>query len=220
MAEMDSDSPRAAPGSVIVFAHGAIVNGWEMGLLRRRMRRLGYGVRQFYWQSMRVGLNENVARLGKFIGQTEAETVHVVGHSMGGVLARLLFERLPDPRPGRLVAIGSPLVDCWVGRRYLRWHEKIGARCIGRSVHDHISAEIDPVWRGARDFGVLAGTWPLGAGNLFYDLPAPSDGVVLVEETRLRGITDHVESRLNHFGMLYSQRCAGAIARFLARGRF
>jgi pimeloyl-ACP methyl ester carboxylesterase len=168
---------------------------------------------------MFVGLDENVERLGKFIAQTEAETVHVVGHSMGGVLTRRLFERSPDSRPGRLIAIGSPLVDCWVGRRFLRLHGTVGSWCVGRSVHDYISGSIDPVWRGTREFGVLAGTWPLGVGSLFHDLPGPSDGVVLLEETRLQGITDHATFRLNHFGMLFSRRCTAAIARFLETGQ-
>ena len=220
MADRELVLPRAASGTVIIFAHGAIVNGLEMGLLRRRMKRLGYGVRQFHWHSMLVGLDENVEQLGKFVAQTEAETVHVVGHSMGGVLARLLFERAPDPRPGRLIAIGSPLLDCWVGRRFLRLHGTIGARCVGRAVHDYLSGSIDPVWHGTRAFGVLAGTWPFGVGSLFQDLPKPSDGVVLLEETRLQGIADHAQFRLNHFGMLFSRRCAAAIARFLEMGKF
>jgi pimeloyl-ACP methyl ester carboxylesterase len=220
MTDWDIDLPRAAPGSAIVLAHGAIVNGWEMALLRGRLRRLGYVVRQFHWQSMRVGLEENMERFGKFIEETDADTVHVVGHSMGGVLGRLLFEHAPDPRPGRLIAIGSPLIDCWVARRFLRLHGTIGGWCVGRSVREYMARPVDPVWRGARDFGVLAGTWPLGVGSLFRDLPAPSDGVVLLEETRLGGITDHATFRLNHFGMLASRRCVASITRFLAVGRF
>ena len=220
MPEPDIESLRPAPGTVIVFVHGAIVNGWEMALLRRRLARLGYGVRALAWPSFRGGLDDNIERLGRFIAGTEADTVHVVGHSMGGVLARLLFERAPDPRPGRLVAIGSPLVDCWIGRRFQRLHGPIGSWCVGRTVREYIARPIGSAWRGAREFGVLAGTFPFGVGNLFHDLPAPSDGTVLLEETRLAGITAHATFRLNHFGMLFSGNCALAIARFLARGTF
>jgi len=209
-----------APGTVIVFVHGAIVNGHEMFLLRRRLKRLGYGVRQFHWHSITAGLEDNLTRLSHFIAQTEADTLHVVGHSMGGVLVRLLFERAPDARPGRIVAIGSPLIDCWVGRRFEALHPKIGPLLASRSVHDYLAAPIDPVWRGKREFGVLAGTYPFGIGAIFHDLPAPSDGVVLLGETQLQGIKDHVTVRLNHFGMLFSRRCAAAMARFLATGRF
>jgi pimeloyl-ACP methyl ester carboxylesterase len=211
--------PVSVPTS-IVFVHGAVVNGWEMGLLRYRLGQLGYRVRQFGYQSMLKGLDYNVCRLQDFIRETEGDVLHVVGHSMGGVLTRLAFERAPDPRPGRLIAIGSPLRDCWVGRRINRFHRHLGRYIVGRTVYDHISRPHDSVWHGARDFGVLAGTYPFGIGAIFQSHPRPSDGVVLLHETCLEGIRDQVTFRLNHFGMLLSKRCCAQIASFLACGSF
>ena len=68
--------------------------------------------------------------------------------------------------------------------------------------------------------GVLAGTYRFGIGAIFSSLPRPSDGVVLLDETRLQGVRDHVTFRLNHFGMLFSKRCCAQVARFLATGTF
>jgi pimeloyl-ACP methyl ester carboxylesterase len=169
---------------------------------------------------MMKGLDDNARRLGEFLQETEGDVLHVIGHSMGGVLIRRLFEQKPDPRPGRLIAIGSPLLDCWVGRRISRLHRRIGRVLIGRTVADHISRPSDPVWHGARDFGVLAGTYRFGIGAIFKSLPRPSDGVVLLGETRLEGIRDHTTIRLNHFGMLFSRRCCAQMACFLATGAF
>ncbi len=211
--------PQASTRSTVVFVHGAVVNGWEMIFLRRRMKQLGYRVRQFRYYSMRNGLDENVSRLKVFLDETEGDVVHVVGHSMGGVLTRQLFEQAPDPRPGRLIAIGSPLLDCWIGHRVSGLHDK-GHCLLGRTVHDHIRRTSDPVWRGTREFGVIAGTYPFGIGCIFPDLPNPSDGVVLLAETQLQGLHDHVTYRLNHFGMLLSRRCTMQIAKFLATGAF
>jgi len=191
-----------------------------MALLRRRLRQLGYRVRQFRYRSMMKGLDDNARRLSEFLRETEGDVLHVVGHSMGGVLIRQVFEQYPDPRPGRLIVIGSPLLDCWVGRRFYRMHPWLGRLMIGKTVADHISRSTDPVWHGARDFGVLAGTYRFGIGALFKSLPRPSDGVVLLDETRLQGIRDHATIRLNHFGMLFSKRCCVQIARFLATGTF
>jgi pimeloyl-ACP methyl ester carboxylesterase len=205
--------------TAIVLVHGAVVNGWEMALLRRRLRRLGARVHQFQYRSMRIGLKENVQLLRRFIHATEGDVVHVVGHSMGGVLLRNAFEEHPDPRPGRLIAVGSPLLDCWVGHRVKALHGRAHF-LVGKTVHDHIRQKPDPVWRGARDFGVVAGTYPFGIGRLFPGLPQPSDGVVLLEETRLRGIAGHVTYRINHFGLIASRRCFAQIAQFLATGAF
>jgi pimeloyl-ACP methyl ester carboxylesterase len=213
-------SPPPPARATVVFVHGAIVRGWEMALLRRRLRQLGYRVRQFRYRSMMKGLDDNARRLSTFLQETDGDVLHVIGHSMGGVLVRQVFERQPDPRLGRLIAIGSPLLDCWVGRRISRMHRWIGPCLVGRTVADHISRPSDPVWRGSRDFGVLAGTYRFGIGAIFSSLPRPSDGVVLLAETRLQGIRDHVTFRLNHFGMLFSTRCCTQVACFLATGAF
>ncbi len=212
--------PSVDVQTTVVFVHGAIVNGWEMALLRHRCRQLGYRTRQFHYHSMLNGLDENVRSLKAFLSETEGKVLHVVGHSMGGVLTRHVFEKMPDPRPGRLIAIGSPFLDCWVAHRYARAKSYIGLELTGRTVKDHIKGPIDPFWRGTRDFGVIAGTYPLGAGTIFHDLPKINDGVVLWDETRLHSITDHVTYRINHFGLLLSKRCTAQVARFLATGVF
>lgn len=211
---------RPIPKTTIVFVHGAIVNGWEMTLLRHRLRQLGYNVRQFHYHSILHGLETNVVRLRKFLDGTEGDVVHVVAHSMGGVLTRHVFEQMPDPRPGRLIAIGSPFLDCWIGHRIARTFRPLGRYWIGRTVYDHNRGKRDATWRGSRELGVIAGTYPFGIGAVFRDLPRPSDGVVLWDETRLQGVRDHVTYRLNHFGMLLSKRCAMQVARFLATGAF
>jgi pimeloyl-ACP methyl ester carboxylesterase len=197
-----------------------VVNGEEMYLLRHRLEQLGYQTRQFKYQSMLIRLDHNVDRLAEYVRDTKGAAVHIVGHSMGGILTRLVFERMPDQRPGRHVAIGSPFLDCWVGRRFNNIHPTLGPFIVGKTVHDHISRPSNPVWHGTRDFGVVAGTYPFGIGAVFQSHPRPSDGVVLLNETRLQGIRDHVTFRLNHFGMLLSKRCAAQIARFLATGTF
>ena len=211
--------PPASVPTTIIFVHGAVVNGWEMAPLRHRLRQYGYRVRQFHYHSMTKGLEENVGRLAKFVRETEGDVLHVIGHSMGGVLTRHVFEQAPDPRPGRLIAVGSPFLDCWVARRIGGLHAR-GYTLLGRTVHDHISCPRETAWRGSRDFGVLAGTYPFGIGSIFRNLPRPSDGVVLWEETRLHGLRDHVTFNLNHFGMLLSRRCWSQMARFLACGAF
>jgi pimeloyl-ACP methyl ester carboxylesterase len=211
--------PPPRSRATIILIHGAIVEGYEMWPLRRRLTRLGYHVRQFYYRSMLRGLDDNVRRLRAFIRKTEGDPLHVIGHSMGGILMRQAFEYEPDSRPGRLIAIGSPFLDCWVAHRYLGLHA-FGRYLLGKTVHDHIRHPRDPIWRGQRELGVIAGTYPFGIGRVFRDLPSPSDGIILWRETQLQGITAQVTFPINHFGMLLSRRCCVEMARFLATGTF
>ncbi len=207
------------PPATVILVHGAVVNGWEMFPLRHRLRRLGYLVRQFHYHSMLCGLDENVGRLRAFIRAAPGETLHAIGHSMGGILIRHAFETDPDPRPGRLIALGSPFLDCWTARRIARLHG-LGRYLHGKTVGDHLAGPRDPVWRGARDFGVIAGTYSVGLGRAFPDFPSPNDGIIRLEETRLGGIAGHVSYRLNHFSLLVSTRCTAQMHRFLAHGSF
>ena len=90
----------------------------------------------------------------------------------------------------------------------------------GRTARDHILEPRDPRWRGSRELGVLAGTFPLGVGSLIMGLPQPHDGVIRLEETRLEGMTDHLTCGLNHFGMLLSRKCAKQMVTFWNMGGF
>lgn len=209
---------RASPDASVLLVHGALVKGVEMELLAWRLRRLGYRVRIFRWPSMLGGLEENIQRLGNFLSRVPGETLHVVAHSMGGVLTREVFERQPDPRPGRLIATGSPFLDCWIGRRVLDYRG--GQFAVGRTVRDHLEQLSTRPWSGKRELGVVAGTFAFGVGRNFPSMPRPNDGVILWKETRLPGITDHVTFHMNHFGMLLARPCFIQMARFLATGRF
>jgi hypothetical protein len=71
------------------------------------------------------------------------------------------------------------------------------------------------------EIGVIAGRMPVGAGRIVApDLPAPHDGAVSVEETRLPGMRDHIVLNVSHSGMLVSRAAAHQIDAFLRHGAF
>jgi hypothetical protein len=62
---------------------------------------------------------------------------------------------------------------------------------------------------------------PVGIGRIVApDLPAPSDGVVSVAETRLPAMRDHIVLDVNHFGMLTSRAVVRQVCAFLRDGTF
>ena len=56
--------------------------GW-MAMLAWSLRRAGFAVQTFLRHGA-VGLHENAARLDAFLKLLAADTVHLVGHSLGG----------------------------------------------------------------------------------------------------------------------------------------
>jgi pimeloyl-ACP methyl ester carboxylesterase len=99
------------PDLVIVCIHGLWMNGMDMSLVRLRLRRtLGVNVSQFSYHSVTEGIAENTRRLSNFIRRLHADSVHLVGHSLGGVLALQMLRRFPTDKVNRVVCLGSPLV--------------------------------------------------------------------------------------------------------------
>jgi hypothetical protein len=102
----------------------------------------------------------------------------------------------------------------------LDWAEEI----MGRSLSDAVLNEAANDWAThvchEREIGIIAGTVPLGFGQLVAEFDEPNDGTVAVSETRLEGAKDHLVMPVSHKGMLVSRDVADQAAAFLIRGEF
>ena len=103
-----------AAGTPIILVHGLVDNRSIFALLRRSLRRRGFGrVITLNYSPFTQDVRMVSARLAALVEQTCAETgyerVHVVGHSLGGVVARYYVQRLGgDERVHTLCTLGSP----------------------------------------------------------------------------------------------------------------
>ena len=103
-----------AAGTPIVLLHGIVDNRSVFTLLRRGLRRRGFGrVVTVNYSSLGGDIRLLADRLGELVErvceETGYERVHVVGHSMGGLVARYYVQRLGgDARVHTLVTLGSP----------------------------------------------------------------------------------------------------------------
>ena len=103
-----------AAGTPILLVHGLIDNRSIFTLLRRGLRRRGFGrVRTLNYSVFTHDIPQAAERLGERVEELCAETgyerVHVVGHSLGGVIARYYVQRLGGhERVHTLATLGSP----------------------------------------------------------------------------------------------------------------
>jgi pimeloyl-ACP methyl ester carboxylesterase len=204
---------------LVVFLHGLWLHGHEALLLRRRLQiSCGIDVQVFHYPSVSATMAEVTGRLQDFIARQAPRELHLVGHSLGGLVAYRFLERYPLQPPGRVVFLGTPAVASRAARDVsrVRW----GRALLGRCVAEELLTERRREWSGARDLGIIAGTRAVGLGRLVVQFNAPSDGSVAVSETRLPGATDYITLPVTHFGMLLSARVARETAGFLARGYF
>jgi pimeloyl-ACP methyl ester carboxylesterase len=204
-------------GDAVVLVHGLWMNRAVMLYLTAQLARRGFRTRAVGYLSTMQDFEHNAARIARAISAVDAERVHVVGHSLGGVVALRAIGAHPDPRVKRLVLLGSPIAGSEGGRQFAR--SRWGARLLGATKALWAAMprlEIPP----GVEAGAIAGTWRFGLGRLLLRLPFPNDGVVTVEETKHPRLADHLVLPVAHSLMLVSPAVARQVAAFLETGRF
>src|SRR6476620_7517757 len=103
-----------AAGTPILLVHGMADNRSIFTLLRLGLRRRGFGrVTSMNYSPFTADVRVAAAQLAEeveaLVAETGYERIHVVGHSMGGLIARYYVTRLGgDERVHTLVTLGTP----------------------------------------------------------------------------------------------------------------
>jgi pimeloyl-ACP methyl ester carboxylesterase len=194
-----------------------------MLLVKRRLHNdHQFRTQLFGYPSMRETLDENAHALAAFIAAQEFDCVHLVGHSLGGIVALRTLALHRDVPVDRVVCLGSPLCGSRPASRLN--HTKWGKRLVGKSVRTGVIDAAANRWARevceAHEIGVIAGTVPLGLGRLAAKFAEDNDGTVAVSETRLPGLKDHLCMATNHTGLATSKDVTDQVAAFLKRGEF
>ncbi len=202
----------------VVLVHGLWLPGPEFFFLQRKLQAAGFQTYRFSYRSVADDLDENAARLAAFIAGLPSERIHLVGHSLGGIVILRLLERQALAGGGRVVCLASPLTGTVAGQALAGYPG--GSALLGKSMASFFADGPVARWSGTQELGLIAGDSPLGLGQFISSLPAPHDGTVAVEETRLEGATDHIVLPVSHLSMLCSGVVAQQVVSFLNSGRF
>jgi pimeloyl-ACP methyl ester carboxylesterase len=207
----------------VVLLHGFFGAPWTMRAMGRVLRRDGFRDICPWYESWASPFDRIVERICKALETRHIGTersVHFVGHSMGGLIARAVAARLDPPLMGHMVMIGTPnggseLADFCMNQRVLR-------PALGRAGPALITGRILPLLDAleppAYSVGVIAGNRAM-PGPLRI-LPHPHDGRVSVASTHLAGESDHIVLPISH-GMMPSNRAVQRqTLHFLTMGQF
>lgn len=207
----------------VILAHGLWMNRIAMRPLARHLTEEGYTVERFGYASCRSSLDHNTAALMETLQAARANPgpVHVLGHSMGGVVAlsACLAAGAPtDASPMRLVMLGSP----YQGSHCASTLSQVPflSPIFGHTLPEWLARPRPnlPDWL---EVGVISGHLAHGLGRFFVpSLPEPNDGVVAVLETVVPGARDTISLEVSHMGMLVSEACARQAGHFFEHGRF
>ena len=192
--------PAADGAEQVVLLHGLGRTAFSMRVLEWRLQEAGYRVHNIEYASLTQSFDaavEDVAR--QLEGKLDPDvTVHFVGHSLGGLVARALIADDRPARLGRVVMLGtpnrgSPVVDAF-RERDLEWLLGRSAAQIGR-----------PLPPPDYEVGVVAGE---------------HDPLVPEERARLPGMKDFLVVPSEHVWMRYDRDVADQVLHFLRTGSF
>lgn len=146
------------------------------------------------------------------------DTVHVVTHSMGGILLRVFLQDNDIPNLGRTVMLGPPnqgaqLVDALGG---LELFEILNGPAGQDLRQDAVPARLPPL---SFDAGIIAGTRSL---NPYFSslIEGPDDGKVSVASTKVDGMRAHLSMPVTHTFMMNNPRVIAQTLHFLSNGFF
>jgi len=203
---------------LVLLIPGLWMPAWVMQPLAWRLRSRGLRCACFGYPLKTRSLEENADRLAGFVHSLGAGRVHLVGHSLGGVLALHATASRRLARVNSIVMLGSPARGSYAADQLAQ--RSWGRRILGRTVRDWLDAPRPAAPVGV-SVGVIAGTRAFGLGMVFVpDLARPHDGVIRVAETVVTGARDHVAVPAAHAALLTSRHVAALVADFVRQGSF
>jgi pimeloyl-ACP methyl ester carboxylesterase len=215
-----SGQQRAA--AWVVLLHGMALPALSMARLAADLRRDGYRVRNVHYPTRPYDVEALVERFVRpaVAACGRARPVHVVTHSLGGLLIRCYLQAAELPPGSRMVMLAPPNHGSEVADRLRHWPLYRGLfGAVGQQLGtgpDGIARRLRPI---AGEIGVIAANrsiqpWfsPL--------LPGENDGVVSVASARLPEMRDFIVVESSHTLMLLSRGVSRQVRHFLATGRF
>jgi len=200
----------------VVLVHGLWNRGWYMTAMARRLKSHGYRVRVFSYPTRKDCLDGHANDLHEFISESKSEELHLVGHSMGGLVILNLLSRFDDLPRGRVVLMGTPVKGSGVVKRLGKLP---GQKLLFGKARDNLMQGFEQI-PSEHETGMIRGTRAMGLGRIAGKQNETNDGSVSLSETQLDGLKDSIDLSVSHSEMLISAEVVEQVEQFLVNGRF
>jgi triacylglycerol lipase len=218
-----SQPESEATGPWVILLHGMARSPGSMNPLARELNRAGYRVSNVGYPSRPYGVGELVQRYVRPAFESccrDGQAVHVVTHSLGGILVRYYLQTVELPAGSRIVMLAPPNQGSEVADHvrhwplYRWWTGRVGQQ-MGTG-EDGIVHRLRPI---NAEIGVIAANRSIQPWFSTL-IPGPDDGAVSVAGTRLPEMSDHLVVDSSHSILMFNRKVRDQVLHFLAEGRF
>jgi triacylglycerol lipase len=215
---------NAKNNECVVLVHGLWRSGFSMRSIAADLEEYGYQTVRIDYPSTEMEIPELAQQyLPKGIEsckQTGAKKIHLVTHSMGGIVARQYLQSNSLPQGSKVVMLsppnhGSNLSETFGESWWYQWVAGPAAVSLTQKENGiinqlHTIHEPVGVIAAYREWSLWPESW----------LPKPNDGTVSVESMRLQEMDDFILINSGHATMRYNDEIHQQIRQFLIMGVF
>lgn len=202
----------------VLLLHGILMSSLELRFLGYQLNKAGYQTHYVFYHSVLKTVEQNAYDIQRKLSGLNCNKLHIVAHSLGGLVTLHLLKQNREFPPGRVVMLGSPVNGSWLAQQLCRW--PLISRIIAKSLPGALDGKNIPDWPPGREWGMIAGTKNRGLGWLVGGLPEQSDGTVMLHETSHPAQKDHLSLPVSHTGMIFSRKVVSHCLQFLENGHF
>lgn len=199
-------------GTCVSLVHGFLANRFMLTPLAVRLGRRGFRPRPWgYWnmrRSILVHADGFARELRHLDAAPDVERIHVVTHSMGGIIARAAFDRYRPTKLGRFVMLAPPN------------HGSFAADIAADFAAGILGKLLAPVEELRTAADSLVNSLGMPNGVDIGVIAAGRDALVTEASTRPDAPHAHVTLPCLHSSLLFRRDAADLVAAFLADGRF
>ena len=192
----------------VALVHGYLANKFMLAPLGWRLGRQGYSTTAWGYWNMRCSVLVHAARFAVELESLDAnpaiDALHLVTHSMGGIIARAALDRFRPRKLGRFVMLAPPNKGSFVATRIAGTIGRVFKPVAELSTASDSLVNSLPMPEGV-DLGVIAAKW---------------DALVSAESTHPNAPHAYATIPTFHSGLLFRRDAADLVASFLERGEF
>lgn len=201
----------------VVIIHGFFMKAPIMWALHHWLEKEGFECLSISYATYRLTLAENVRRkLPKIKAFAAGDTVHFIGHSLGGLFIRHLRAQWPEGfTNSRVITMGTPHQGSAAAEYIQRkgWERLLLNNAFPVGLDGNV-----PPWPKEIPLLSIAGSKSYGVGQMLFQLYGDdviNDGTVAYQETLLPEAQASLLCYETHMTMLYSRNLIAPISRWL-----